>query len=247
MKLPKNLVHRYAQLALALDDDVLEDAQERSISVEDARLRSETARQVLEDHGRTLATRGDPGRGDLAPTDADAEGEDVEWLGMYWQLRDAGWSWRQACYIAWAASPRAERWPGTQEDLATEVLGLTSPRVISTWRKKNPVIDEWVALMQAAPLLERRADVIRALVLSASSADYKSNPDRKLFFEMIGDYVPRSKIDVEREVTIEDLSSLSDAELDVLAARFLKGAQEREDGAEEAGLETRPTDDDDGD
>ena len=117
-----------------------------------------------------------------------------EWLDNYTELREAGWPWRVAVYIAWKASPSRERWPDTQAELASEVLALKSDRVIRTWRAKNPAIDEAVAVMQAAPLLKRRSDIFRALVESATNADHKNHPDRKLALEMLGDYTPRQDV-----------------------------------------------------
>ena len=139
-----------------------------------------------------------------------------EWFQRYDELRSSGWSWRVAVYIAWASSPRKTRWPRSQEELATEVLGLTSDRQIWTWRQKNQAIDETVAILQAAPLFEHRADIFRALIESASSPDYKSHQDRKIALEMLGDYVPRLRVDDARRGA-DDLSELSDDELARLA------------------------------
>jgi hypothetical protein len=110
----------------------------------------------------------------------------------YELLRGQGWPWRVAGYIAWASSPKIGRWPATLGELATKVLGLKSPRVIYTWRQKYASIETVVSMMQARPLWEHRADVYEALVRMATTANYKSHNDRKLFLEMIGDYVPRS-------------------------------------------------------
>lgn len=190
----------FEQLALGLNVDEETPsaaAGETFVSPEEARLRSEAARQLL---------AGLPGG--------------KPWMEQYYKLLEAGWPWRVACYIAWAASPRIGRWPGTQQDLATLVLGLTSDRVIGTWRKKNQAIDDVITILQAAPLMQHRADVFAALALSASDTDHRSNPDRRLFLEMTNDYVPHSKIEVKRDA--EDLTQLSDAELDELAGQILK-------------------------
>lgn len=40
-----------------------------------------------------------------------------QWWGLFQELRDGGWPWRVAVYIAWAAQPRRNRWPVTQEEL----------------------------------------------------------------------------------------------------------------------------------
>jgi hypothetical protein len=203
----------YEQMALSLNLDDADRVETGFITPEEARRRSQTARLALRD----AVSQGD---------------EDASWSERYRELLNAGWPWRVACYIAWASSPRIGRWPETQQELATQVLGLTSDRVIATWRKKNPTIDSVIAEWQALPLLEHRADVIRALARSASNPDHRSNPDRKVFLEMTGDYTPRAKLDV-RSTDVSDLSQLSDAELDDLARQVR--------GEERSGASTSPS------
>lgn len=137
--------------------------------------------------------------------------EGTNYYGDYLRLVEHGWPWRVAVYIAWAASPKSNRWPRTLNELATQVLGLASSRRIHTWREKHPAIDETVAILQAAPLFEHRRDVIDALVEMARTPDYKAFNDRKLFLEMTGDYTPKSKLEVGKSA--ETLEELSDAEL----------------------------------
>ena len=60
-----------------------------------------------------------------------------KWMELYRRLKDAGWAWRVAVYIAWAAQPKKYRWPETQEELATKCLGLTSDRAIAPWRNQR--------------------------------------------------------------------------------------------------------------
>jgi len=193
---------------------------ESSLSFEEVQARSENARRVLEEMccpaARTDADSESGGlRGEMAP-DAGWSDSAISWFSHYLKLRELGFSWRIACYIAWAASPKRERWPKTQEELATEVLGLASARQISEWRRKYPKIDDAIALIQAAPLWEHRADIYAALVEVATDADYKNHPDRKLALEMLGDYVPRSKVEASIGEA-RDLSDLTDEELDALA------------------------------
>lgn len=191
----------FEQLALGLELPE-EDRSERGfISPADMRLRSIAARDAL----KMAGVENMP-----------------EWFDQYGALLDAGWPWRVACYIAWSASPKINRWPKTQDELATQVLGLTSDRVIATWRKKNPAIDDLVTTLQAAPLMVYRADAYHALGLAASDPDHRNNPDRKLFFQMTGDFIPHAKVDLSRPDEVEDLSQMSDAELDLLAKRLLK-------------------------
>ena len=118
------------------------------------------------------------------------------WWQDYQDLVRRGWDWRKAVYIAWAASPAKDRIPATQAELATQILGLASDRVIRAWHERHPEIEDEIAIMQAAPLLRHRRDIYDALVLSATSSDPKNHPDRKLALEMMGDYRPRAQTDV---------------------------------------------------
>ena len=192
-------ITKWDELQLRFDlelDEVEDDAVERRISAEEARLISEAARGKF--------------AGKVERTLEIETGED--WFRDYLMLIEQGWPWRVACYMAWASSPKEYRWPATITELATHVLGLTSPRVIYTWRQKYASIDTVVAMMQAAPLWEHRRDVLEALAEMAKTQDYKAFNDRKLFLEMIGDYVPRSRLDVGKAGK-GDLSEMTDEEL----------------------------------
>lgn len=125
---------------------------------------------------------------------------EAKWLADWQRLRAEGWDWRKAAYIAWKASPAIGRWPSTQDELATTVLGLKGDRVISTWLKKEPGIEERIARLQVEPLMRHRRDVIEALVLVAATPDPKANADRKLFLEMTGDYRGSQQV----ELTVPD-------------------------------------------
>lgn len=176
-------------------DEAADDAEERAVSWREAQMISEAARRLFAEGGNELAQG---------------------WYEDYLKLIEQGWPWRVAVYIAWASSPKQYRWPATAAELATSVLRLTSPRAIYKWRQKYPTIDTVVALMQARPLFEHRRDVINALVEMAGRPDYKSFNDRKLFLEMIGDYTPKSKLELGKSGKGMDLSDLSDEELDQL-------------------------------
>lgn len=191
------LAAEYEQLALDLD---LPEVEESSVSPEEARRRSEVARAALEKLRESK--------------DAPA------WLLDYFRLVDGRWPWRQAAYIAWASSPRTTRSPKTQDELARLHLGLTSDRAIATWCKKNPAILETIALLQAAPLWESRADDFAALQKGAAQAgdDYKFFPHLKLAMEMRGDFVQRTELEaLLKRKGGGDLSSKTDAELAALA------------------------------
>jgi hypothetical protein len=125
-----------------------------------------------------------------------AASDKYPWWNDYLLLRDEGFSWRVAAYIAWSAAPAKTRWPATQKELADVVLGLKTDRVIRRWRRLNPSIDRRIELFQVEPLLRHRRDVIEALIDVASSRDTSAHSDRKLFLEMTGDYKPRSGISI---------------------------------------------------
>ena len=207
MSIIKNDPNELKQLALHLD--LPEPEEHEGLSPEEVQRVSMAAMSTLD---RLIEAR----TAEISKLDADdpcRSGRD--WFDDYLQLLDLQYDWRVAAYIAWESSPRNGRWPGSITELATEVLGLKSPRVIYTWRKKNPNIDNAISMMQSAPLYAHRRDVIDALVAVAKDPDYKAHKDRRLFFEMIGDYTPRQDVSVndKRAIKDDDLSNLSDEEL----------------------------------
>lgn len=129
-----------------------------------------------------------PGQADsrLARSAFLARLQEFGWWRDYMALRAEGWDWRKAAYIAWAASPAKGRNPATQEELATQVLGMRSDRTIRNWRKKDETIDKRVSSLLVEPMLEFRADVIDALKISASDPNPKSASDRRTFFQLVG-------------------------------------------------------------
>ncbi|MCW5876489.1 MAG: hypothetical protein KIS85_06360 [Anaerolineales bacterium] len=195
----------YTQLGLGAEFDALED--DGAPNPQEAARISDAARGAL-----MLLVRGDK-KAWTEKVAVELPYPLPKWLDSFIWLLGRGWPWRQATYIAWLASPRKNRWPATQEELATQVLGLSSDRVISTWRQKNPQIDTTVAMLQSAELYHARADVLAALTEVAQDPDYKAHPDRKMFLEMTGDYVPISQLkamllkgDFKTKRGVEDLS-----------------------------------------
>jgi hypothetical protein len=178
---------------LRLDLDLEVEAEAGHISDAEARIRAEVARGAF-----------------------DGRESRPEWYEEYVKLLEGGWPWRVACYMAWASSPKKGRWPETAEKLASEVLGLSGPRVIYQWRKRNPAIDETTMMLQAAPLFQHRADIMKALIESATTEGYRGFHDRRLALEMLGDYTPRSELKVGRSA--KGLEGMSDAELEAWAA-----------------------------
>jgi len=134
----------------------------------------------------------------------------------YVALRAAGWRWEVAVYIVWSSMPKTLREPRTQGELARDVLGLASDRVIGTWRRRNPAIDEAVARLQAQALLDARGAIMEALVESATNPDHKNHPDRRLALEMLGDYTPRQ--DVTAKIGPVAVDEMDEAELLAIAA-----------------------------
>lgn len=147
--------------------------------------------------------------------------ESARWWADYAHLRNEGFTWRIAAYIAWAASPLQMRWPATLKELATKVLGLKSDKVIYKWRRLNPEIEARVEKFRAEPLLRYRTDVLTALIDVASTPSPLSHPDRKMYLEMTGDYKPKAQTVLtganDGPITF-DFSELSDAELERIAA-----------------------------
>lgn len=150
---------------------------------------------------------------------------EAPWMEDYWELLAEGWPWRQVVYMVWASLPRDLREPKTQQKLATEMLGLTSDRVIRTWRERNPALDVRVGTLTRSMLLKARSDIIAALIESASNPNARSHPDRKMALEMTGDYVQRQVI-VQKGLGT-DLSAMGE---DELAARACLPPGGGEDG-----------------
>lgn len=192
------MMEKWDELQLEFDldlDDIEADANERAISYQEARQISEAAYTQL----RIVV--------------ASKSQRQTEWFQDFISLQEKGWPWRVAAYIAWASSPKLYRWPETLGDLAVNILGLTSPRVIYTWRKKHPTIDVVVGMMQSAPLWQHRRDAFEALAAVASMHDYKGHQDRALLFKMTGDFIDKSQIDIGKAGKGNDLSEKSEAEL----------------------------------
>lgn len=140
--------------------------------LEEAQIKSAEARRLFEAAGRAEA-----------------------WMDDYWALIEEGWSWRQAVFMLWASQPQP-RQPATQMELATQVLGLQSDRVIREWKSQDARMEARIARLTASALMKARADVFAALVIAATDPSYKGNRDRKLLLELTGDYVPRQALDL---------------------------------------------------
>jgi len=136
------------------------------------------------------------------------------YLEPFHRLINASVPPRVAAYVAWASVPREQRIPKTQEEFARQVLGLSSDRRIAEWRKNYP-IDTMIADLQGEALLKWRASVFEAIGWGASQRDYKAASQQRLFVELTRD-LPNAKLDINTNSAAQDLSDLSDAELEAL-------------------------------
>lgn len=194
---------------------------ETGVSSESSGLGAVTAPSGLQAHPDAPGQA--EGRSALAALRESSQARKQPWWVDFEELLQQGWEWRKAVLIAWEGSPCVARWPATQGELATQVLGLRGDRAIQKWRRNDPEIERAVAMAQAAPLLRHRRAIYDALVTVASLPTPRGHPDRKLALEMMGDYRPSGRLalsgpngDDPVAVVGFDLSKLSDDELDAL-------------------------------
>lgn len=148
------------------------------------------------------------------------DGELPSWAERFNDLLNNNVPWKIAALVAWSSVPRMNRWPKTQNELATEVLGLTSDRQIAEWRKKYASIDIMIANLQSQEFLEDRADVLYALKTMAKRLDYKAAKDRENYLMMTGDLVKTTKLEAQLKkmgIAKEDLVDMSDDQLAALS------------------------------
>jgi hypothetical protein len=146
----------------------------------------------------------------------EASEDATPWMDDYWELIGEGWSWRQATYMLWAALPKNGRKPPTQSELAIEVLGLGSDRVIRDW-KENPAFDARVLKLVSKALAHARPEIYQALIEAATNPNPRAHADRKLALEMLGDYIPKQKFSIGAELP-DDMSQVDADELRMMAA-----------------------------
>ena len=141
----------------------------------------------------------------------------VAWLDDYFALQVDGWSWRQAVYIIWASQPKATRVPGTESELAVQVLGLASSRAIRVWKQENPQLELRIHKQQMLELGRNRAEVLAALGESAATPSYRNYRDRELYLKIHGIYKPTERVEVGL-LSGEELEEMSAEELAALAS-----------------------------
>ena len=175
-------VRAVTQLQLDGFADLIKDAEEggqdqKPLTMAEVREREMAARQAL----------GDRFLSEDAPS----------WAERYHELMLSNIPWRVAAFVAWSTAPKYLRWPKTQDDLAREVLGLTSDRRIVEWRRKYPYIDQMIASLQTSIMLDYIPGSIEASGKVASQADYKATPERRLLWEAVGIIEKTSKVSIE--------------------------------------------------
>lgn len=183
------------QLKLALELPEEEPAGVSALSAEDVRIRAEAARQQLEG-------------GALWPKGKDGEQDIPAWYGQYLKLVSGGWPWRVAVLIAWLSMPKP-RWPATQDQLARQVLGLTSDRQFSVWMAKNPAIAAQVHDVQFALVWDELGEVLAAGLAVAKTHDYKGRGDREMIYKMAGILSDKVEAEIYDKTGQADLSKLT--------------------------------------
>ena len=123
-------------------------------------------------------------------------GELPDYMRNYNRLVLAGVPFRIAIYITWMTIPRKYRWPDTLEELAKELMGLTSDRAIFEWRKKYPYIDAMIADLASEDLLEFRPGAFAAMGEVISNPSYRSTGERRLYFELMRDLESKVKVEM---------------------------------------------------
>jgi hypothetical protein len=169
------------------------------------------------------------------------EGEDIpSWAEKYQEFLNSNIPWKIAAYIAWSIMVKSRRWPGTQDELATQVLGLNSDRRITEWRRKYPYIDQMIASCQTAEMLVYIPGSIEASGIVASRDDYKSTAERRLLWEAVGIIDKNSKLTVEQPTgnvakdLLRRLDKVSNAKIiELLGADALEMMEQAKDEMEE--------------
>lgn len=123
-------------------------------------------------------------------------GELPDYMRSYNRLLLAHVPFRIALYITWMTIPRKYRWPETQEELATQLMGLTSDRQISEWRRKYPYIDQMIADLQSEEMLEMRPGAFAAMAEVVQDPSYRATGERRLYFELMRDLESKVKVEM---------------------------------------------------
>lgn len=138
---------------------------------------------------------------------------DVPFAALYADLVAQGWYWRKAAVVAWLATPKGERLPEHQYELA-DLLGCSADLISSL--KQRAEVQAQVMRITTASLISHKAAVDAALIESASDSNYKNNQDRKTYYTLIG------ALKEQHELTLAQtdnaaMQQMSDEELLALA------------------------------
>lgn len=132
-----------------------------------------------------------------------------------------GWRWQKAAYMAWRASPRDSRYPDTQAELAN-ILGYTSDRNFRVWLNKpdqGPLMEQLIATAACDVLEANKADVDYVTIEQAKALN-STVSQRELFYKRRSDALEEKLRVVQQESEQDDLSNLSDDELEAELERL---------------------------
>lgn len=150
----------------------------------------------------------------------------------YLALRQEGWTWRQAVFIAWSSIPTSRRQPDTKKKLA-EQLGLKSDRTFRAWCKKKPEILKRVEEFTVSTLGGHLADVLDAWVKVAKSPDPQAHKDRITYLEKMGIYKKTKNLELTGEdggpIETVDLKAEYEKDQEELAAKIARHQAEDND------------------
>lgn len=116
------------------------------------------------------------------------------------------WTVGQLKLIEWLATPKLDRKPKTQKQLAVEIG--TDESTLSDWKKKSGFMDE-VRVIAREYLKDELPEIYGALITKAKSGDV---PAIKLAMEMTKEFVPSQKIDANITASLrwEDIVKADD-------------------------------------
>lgn len=122
-------------------------------------------------------------------------------------------------YLDWLLTPKKEREPSTQAELAEKLL--VHPSTLSTWRRDKDFLEEWdkrYLLTIGNP--DRKKSIMDTLYKTATDElDPKHVQAAKTYFEIEGSLRP-AKTDIN--VNVGDASSLSREQLESLLAEHAR-------------------------
>lgn len=122
-----------------------------------------------------------------------------KWWPIVEDLIVAGLSWRKAVYVAWRICPKSMRQPKTIEELAVNILGLSSARTVRKWHQTDPKIEEYIGTWRMKPVMEHLSDTLDAMFAVAARHTPEGNRDRRLHAEIAGILKTRGALELMGE------------------------------------------------